>query len=91
MLITISYATPEKQVEIAITVADNCTVAQAIAFSKITDQFPKIKISDNSVGIFGKCVTLNTIVHDGDRVEIYRPLIMDPKEARRAKARNLKL
>lgn len=88
--ITVSYATPEKQAEIALSASENCTVAQAITFSKIAEQFPGIKISDNLVGIFGKRVTLNTIVRDGDRVEIYRPLVMDPKEARRFRGRALK-
>lgn len=84
--ITVSYATPTKQVEIALNVADTCTVESAIHQSNIIAQFPEIDLSKNPVGIFGKCVTRNTIIQDGDRVEIYRLLAMDPKEARRLRA-----
>lgn len=80
--ITVSYATPKKQVEIALTVDDDCTVAQAIALSKITEQFSDGVLSDNRVGIFSKQVTLDTTLQAGDRVEIYRSLLIDPKEAR---------
>lgn len=84
--ITVCYATPEKQVEIALDIDENCTVADAITQSKIIEQFPEINLSDNAVGIFYKCATLNTIVQEGDRVEIYRRLTVDPKDARRTKS-----
>ena len=84
--IPIVYSTPTKQTEIPLTVEKNCSIALAIARSKIMAQFPEIKLSENKIGIFGKLVTLDTIVADGDRIEIYRPLTIDPKELRRAKA-----
>ncbi len=83
--IAVSYATPEKQLEIPLRVDENCTVESAIIQSKILEHFQEINLLKNSVGIFSKPVTLDTVLHDGDRVEIYRPLITDPKEARRLK------
>lgn len=87
--ITVAYATPKKQVEIPVMVEKNCTIALAIARSKILAQFPEIKLSDNKVGINSRLATLDALVKQGDRVEIYRPLTMDPKELRRRKAKNL--
>ncbi|HLB56754.1 MAG TPA: RnfH family protein [Coxiellaceae bacterium] len=83
--IIVACATPEKQAEIKLSVTENCTVAFAIQQSKICEQFPEIILSNNLVGIFGKRVMLEYIVQDGDRIEIYRPLLIDPKEARRAR------
>lgn len=85
--ITVAYATPEKQVEIPLTVEENCTIALAIARSAILTQFPEIKLSENKVGIYGKLATLDTTVKNNDRVEIYRALTIDPKELRRLKAK----
>lgn len=85
--ITVVYASPTQQIDIPLTVEENCTIALAIARSKITSQFPEIKLSENKVGIFGKLVTLDTIAKDGDRIEIYRPLTIDPKDLRRVKAK----
>lgn len=85
--ITVVFAAKEKQIDIPLIVEENCTIALAIARSKIIEQCPEIKLSDNRVGIFGQLATPNTIVTAGDRVEIYRPLTIDPKELRRLKAR----
>lgn len=84
--ITVAYATPEKQVEIALSVEESCTIELAIKRSKIIEQFPEIKLSTIAVGIFGQPVKLDSNLQDGDRIEIYRPLTIDPKEARRLKA-----
>ena len=81
--ITVSYATPEKQVEIALSVDADCTVQTAIEISALLKQFPEINLSQNLVGIFSQRVTLETVVQEGDRVEIYRALLIDPKEARK--------
>lgn len=86
MLITVSYATPGKQVEIPIAVEESCTVELAIKRSKIIEQFPEIKLAHIVVGIFGQRVKLDSNVQAGDRIEIYRPLTIDPKEARRRRA-----
>ena len=58
-------------------------VAEAIRLSDILGRFPGIDLAKNAVGIFGECARLDDVVQDSDRVEIYRPLIADPKEARR--------
>lgn len=81
--ITVCYATPDKQVEIPLNVEESCTVESAIQRSKVMEQFPEITLTDSAVGIFSERVTLGSHLHDGDRVEIYRPLMMDPKDARR--------
>ncbi len=83
--IMVAYATPEKQVEIPLSVESNCTVIQAIALSNIAAEFPEINVAEMTVGIFGKWVGFETIVKLGDRVEIYRALQRDPKELRRMK------
>lgn len=84
--VVVAYAIAERQIEIAICVMKNCTIESAIHQSNIISQFPEIDLSKNPVGIFSRRVTLNTIVRDGDRIEIYRPLMIDPKQARRLKA-----
>ena len=86
MMIEVAYATPAKQVIIELDVAETCTVEEAIRLSNITDQFPEIELGKNKVGIFGKVAKLTDSLREKDRVEIYRPLIADPKESRRARA-----
>jgi uncharacterized protein len=85
--ISVVYApSPERQVEIPLTVAADCTVAVAVQRSGLLQQFPDIQWGKTVVGIYGQRVPLDALLHDGDRVEIYRSLIVDPKEARRARA-----
>ena len=86
MKITVAYATKALQVEIPLEVSAHCTVALAIRQSQILQQFPEIDLPNASVGIFGERVRLDTVLQPGDRVEIYRPLLIDPKDARRARA-----
>ena len=85
--ITVCYATPERQVELPLTVEESCTVALAIKRSGILQQFPEIEMASAVVGIFSKKVALDANLHAGDRVEIYRPLTIDPKQARRLRAK----
>lgn len=80
--IIVAYAMPEKQAEIPLTVEKNCTVALAIQQSGILQRFPKIKLTEIEVGIYSKRVLLDAKLRDGDRIEIYRPLKIDPKQAR---------
>ena len=68
-------------------VEEGSTVRQAIERSGILLQFPDITLARIKVGVFGQVVPVDTTLKDGDRVEIYRPLIADPKEARRARAK----
>lgn len=85
--ITVAYATPKKQIEIPLMVEQSCTVALAIKRSGVLEQFPEIQLGKTKVGIYSKVIALDAMLHDGDRVEIYRPLQVDPKEARRLKAK----
>ena len=86
ILVEIAYALPEEQVIISIKVPTIFNVQQAIEKSGIQKKFPSIDLSKNKVGIFGKKTTLNHLLKDRDRIEIYRPLILDPKEMRRKRA-----
>jgi putative ubiquitin-RnfH superfamily antitoxin RatB of RatAB toxin-antitoxin module len=82
----------QRQVNIPLQVEDGCTVRTAIEQSNILVQFPHINLmTTNKVGIFGKVVALDTILQMGDRIEIYRPLLIDPKQARQARARRQKV
>ena len=86
MLVEIAYALPEEQVIISIKVPIKFDVKQAIEKSGIQNKFPCIDLSKNKVGIFGKKTTLDQPLNDRDRIEIYRQLILDPKEMRRKRA-----
>ena len=86
ILIEIAYALPEEQVIISIKVPTIFNVQQAIEKSGIQKKFPSIDLSKNKVGIFGKKTTLDQPLNDRDRIEIYRTLILDPKEMRRKRA-----
>lgn len=83
MTVVVAYAKPDKQVEIPLTVAENCTAALAIERSGIRQQFPEIQLGNVAVGINSRKAMLDAPLQSDDRVEIYRPLLIDPKEARR--------
>jgi len=84
--VEVAYARPEQQVILELEAARGITVGEAIDQSGIRRLFPEIDPGSQKVGIFGKAATLKTPLVEGDRVEIYRPLIADPKEARRKRA-----
>ncbi len=84
--IEVAYAKPDEQMIVPLTVQVTTTVEQAIIESQILIFFPEINLQQNKIGIFSKPCKLDTQLRDKDRVEIYRPLIADPKEARRKKA-----
>ncbi len=84
--IEIIYATKIKQELICLTVEENCDVESAIEQSNILEKYPEIDLSINKVGVFSKVCQLNEKLHNKDRIEIYRPLIIDPKEARKQRA-----
>lgn len=86
MHIEVAYALPERQVIIDLEVGQEITVGQAIERSGILDRFPEIDLTENKVGVFGKLGKLEDSLVEGDRVEIYRKLIADPKQARRQRA-----
>lgn len=87
MKIGIAYALPQRQVWINVVVPDGATIQDAIERSGILKQFPEINMEQQKVGIFSKISKLDTVLNDGDRVEIYRPITCDPKTVpRKAKA-----
>lgn len=87
--VEVAFARPEKQEIIHLQVEEGTTVVEAVQRSGITTIFPEIDPANDDMGIFGKAVK-NPSAHelrDGDRVEIYRPLTIDPKQARLNRAR----
>jgi uncharacterized protein len=86
--VEIVYARPERQRIIALRVAAGTSVADAIRQSGILHEFPEIDLGHAKLGIFSRRVDAQAPVQEGDRIEIYRPLIADPKTVRRERARN---
>jgi len=84
--VEVAYALPEKQYLQRVTLEEGATVEQAIRASGLLELRDDIDLKVNKVGIYSRPVKLHDAVHDGDRVEIYRPLIADPKELRRQRA-----
>lgn len=84
--VEVVYARPERQVLRSLDLPAGSTVKSAIEISGIIEQFPEIDLARNLVGIFGEVCPLDQPLNPGNRVEIYRPLIHDPKEARRRRA-----
>lgn len=84
--VEVAYALPDKQVTMALVVEPEATLEQVIRASGILEQFPEINLAHNKVGVFGKLGKLTDMLHPGDRVEIYRPLIADPKVVRKQRA-----
>lgn len=87
--IEIAYALSQHQILRQLSVPAGTTVGQAVELSGIggmSGDFPEINLAHNKLGIFGKLVKPETVLRDRDRVEIYRPLIADPKEVRRQRA-----
>ena len=85
-LIEIAYATPDKQKIVECEIAQGTPARDAIKQSDIGDYFPEIDLDNCDLGVFGKVIAPNYELADGDRIEIYRPLIADPKEVRRQRA-----
>lgn len=86
MKIGIAYALPQRQIWLNVEMPEGATIKDAIERSGILNQFPEINLDQQKVGIFGKVSKLDAVLSDGDRVEIYRPIICDPKTVpRRAK------
>ncbi|MGK2925302.1 MAG: RnfH family protein [Lysobacterales bacterium] len=84
--VEVAHATPDKQIVLRLEMAAGSTVAEAIEQSGIRSVFPGLVIAAGAVGIFSRKVPLDHMLRMGDRVEIYRPLIADPKEVRRERA-----
>jgi hypothetical protein len=84
--IEVAYAKPERQLILALEAEPGITAKEAVLRSGILDEFPEIDIETAKLGIFGKAAQGSTVLNPMDRVEIYRPLIADPKEARKKRA-----
>ena len=88
--VEVAYAVPQHQITKKLTLPAGSSVAQAIRASGLLDAFPEIDLNRQRVGVFGEFVRLDDPLHDGERVEIYRALIADPKEVRRRRTREKK-
>jgi hypothetical protein len=86
ILVEVAYASHERQKLIVVKLPAGSTAEDAISKSGILAEFPEIDLAVNKVGIFSKACKLDTVLRDKDRIEIYRPLIADPKEVRRQRA-----
>ncbi len=84
--IEVVFALPDKQSLLEVVIEEGTSVEQAIQKSGILKRFPEIDLSKHKVGIWNRTCKLNDNPRDGDRIEIYRPLIADPKEVRRRRA-----
>jgi len=84
--VEVVYALAHEQTMLTVEVAQGTTLAEAIKISGLQGKYPEIDLGSNKVGIFGKLSKLDTVLRDRDRIEIYRPLIADPKEVRRKRA-----
>lgn len=84
--VEVAYALPEKQYLLTVRVPTGATVQQAIEASGILELRPEIVLARCKTGIYSRPVPLTSEVAEGDRIEIYRPLIADPKELRRIRA-----
>lgn len=80
MKVSVVYALPDEQVWLSVDVDHSATVLSAIQVSNILDMFPAIDLDKQKVGIFGKSTQLDRELKEGDRVEIYRPLIWQPDD-----------
>lgn len=89
--IEVVYGLAHKQKLLSLPVISGTTVEQAIIESGIMTLFPEINLGENKVGIWNKAVKLSTVLESFDRIEIYRPLIADPKEVRKRRAEKAKL
>lgn len=84
--VSVAYALPHRQYLVELQVAPGTTLEEAVRQSGLLQQFPDIDLTQARVGIYGKLKTPETLVRERDRIEIYRPLIADPKDARRTRA-----
>ncbi len=84
--VEVAYARPDEQIVLAVEAPEGATLEQVILLSHLPERFPDIDLKTAKVGVFGKLSKLSATVRAGDRVEIYRPLIADPKAVRKQRA-----
>ena len=86
--VEVAYALPQRQLVLRVRVAEGASALEAARASAIDRQFPELVLDENCrLGIYGQAVAASHVLRAGDRVEIYRPLLADPRERRRARAR----
>jgi putative ubiquitin-RnfH superfamily antitoxin RatB of RatAB toxin-antitoxin module len=88
--VEVAYALPTKQAIVPLEVPQGTTAAQAVELSGIVNRFEDVNLEGAKLGIFGKAVPDKQVLAAGERVEIYRPLLIDPKEVRKARAAEAK-
>jgi len=88
--VEVAYGLPTKQSLVELAVAEGASVEDVIKASNLLTEYPDIDLSTSKVGIWSRVVKLRDSVKDGDRIEIYRPLIADPKEIRKRRAEKAK-
>lgn len=84
--VEVAYALPQVQMLIPLNVPAGTTLEEAVKLSGVLEKFPDIDLAHSKVGIWNKASELTAVLREKDRVEIYRPLIADPKEVRRKRA-----
>lgn len=89
--VEVVYALPHEQRVYTLVVNQSMTVEEIIRQSGVLERYPEVDLSVNKVGVFSRNVKLDATVRDKDRIEIYRPLLADPKEIRRKRAQQAKL
>lgn len=90
MLVQVCYATLTQQWSKTVELSNSATIKQAIEQSGVLQDCPEIDLSKQKVGVWGKIAALEDVVNEGDRIEIYRPLLIDPKQARMLRAQRAK-
>ena len=90
MTVEVAYALPHKQALLKVEVPVGATVLEAAQQSGIASKFDGVDLENAKFGIFGQVVAPSQVLRDGERVEVYRPLIADPKDVRKARAERAK-
>ncbi|MCW8108190.1 RnfH family protein [Alteromonas ponticola] len=88
--VEVAYALPDRQSIVEVSIAQGATVEKVIELSNIQTLYPDIDLDKQKIGIWSRVAKLKDEVKDGDRIEIYRPLIADPKEVRKRRAEKAK-
>ena len=86
--VQVVYALPERCFTIALELAPGACVADALAKADLARAIPGVEVDPSRLAVFGRTASPDTALHDGDRVEVLRPLVADPKQARRRRARD---
>ena len=84
--IQVAYARPDRQELVKLRLPEGATLGQAVEVSGLLQKYPEIDLNAGKFGIYAKLAKPDTVLRTGDRVEVYRPLLADPKEVRRQRA-----